>query len=201
MYDEYRRHQPYGHERHERNGNGTRPSDDHPAYAAIKVGVILLFIVYLYALVKIILFKFGSISPVYYLRELVDHVMHPGMIADRLRAAGNLVPLREISGYLRNLGNGTSFINFFGNIAAFMPLGFLLPLVCGIRSMSPLKVILISFGVSLALESLQLALFIGTFDVDDIIMNTAGGVLGYAVYLVLYFILKHGAQGNANQRY
>ncbi|MEI0739579.1 VanZ family protein [Paenibacillus sp. JTLBN-2024] len=197
MYDQQLRHERY----HQQNNDaGARPAESNPAHAAIKLGVILLFVVYLYALVKIILFKFGSISPVYYLRELVDHILHPGMIADRLRMVSNLMPLREIEGYLRDLGDGVSFMNFFGNIAAFMPLGFLLPMVCGVRSMTLPKVLLLSFGVSLALESLQLVLFIGTFDVDDIIMNTAGGLLGYAAYLVLYFLLKQGEQGrNRNQ--
>ncbi|KHF36966.1 VanZ like family protein [Paenibacillus sp. P1XP2] len=142
----------------------------------------------------------SAASAAYYLREMVDHILHPGMIADRLRMASNLMPLREIEGYLRDLGDGVNFMNFFGNIAAFMPLGFLLPMVCGVRSMTLPKVLLISFGVSLALESLQLVLFIGTFDVDDIIMNTAGGLLGYAAYVVLYFLLKQGEQGrNRNQ--
>lgn len=197
MYDQQLRHERY----HQQNNDaGARPAESNPAHAAIKLGVILLFVVYLYALVKIILFKFGSISPVYYLRELVDHILHPGMIVDRLRMVSNLMPLREIEGYLRDLGDGVSFMNFFGNIAAFMPLGFLLPMVCGVRSMTLPKVLLLSFGVSLALESLQLVLFIGTFDVDDIIMNTAGGLLGYAAYLVLYFLLKQGEQGrNRNQ--
>lgn len=197
MYDQQLRHERY----HQHNNDaGARPADSNPAHAAFKLGVILLFVVYLYALVKIILFKFGSISPAYYLRELVDHILHPGMIADRFRMASNLMPLREIEGYLRDLGDGVNFMNFFGNIAAFMPLGFLLPMVCGVRSMTLPKVLLISFGVSLALESLQLVLFIGTFDVDDIIMNTAGGLLGYAAYVVLYFLLKQGEQGrNRNQ--
>lgn len=197
MYDQQLRDERY----HQQNNDaGARPADSNPAHAAIKLGVILLFVVYLYALVKIILFKFGSISPAYYLRELVDHILHPGMIADRLRMASNLMPLREIEGYLRDLGDGVSFMNFFGNIAAFMPLGFLLPMVCGVRSMTLPKVLLLSFGVSLALESLQLVLFIGTFDVDDIIMNTAGGLLGYAAYLVLYFLLKQGEQGRSRNQ-
>lgn len=197
MYDQQLRHERY----HQQNNNaGARPADSNPAHAAIKLGVILLFVVYLYALVKIILFKFGSISPVYYLRELIDHILHPGMIVDRLRMVSNLMPLREIEGYLRDLGDGVSFMNFFGNIAAFMPLGFLLPMVCGVRSMTLPKVLLLSFGVSLALESLQLVLFIGTFDVDDIIMNTAGGLLGYAAYLVLYFLLKQGEQGRSRNQ-
>lgn len=82
MYDQQLRHERY----HQQNNDAlARPADSNPAHAAIKLGVILLFVVYLYALVKIILFKFGSISPAYYLRELVDHILHPGMIADLLR--------------------------------------------------------------------------------------------------------------------
>ncbi|MED5020098.1 VanZ family protein [Paenibacillus chibensis] len=165
---------------------------DHSIRMAVMLGLILVFIVYLYVLVKVILFKFGGSSPGFYLRQLIESVTHPDRILQRLRLMSNLVPLHEITGNIRHLGSPSGFINFFGNIAAFMPLGFLLPLVFGFRTLSFLKVLLISFGVSLALETAQLLLFIGTFDVDDMIMNTAGGVLGYGVLWVLQLMVEPG---------
>ncbi|GIP28044.1 hypothetical protein J23TS9_31740 [Paenibacillus sp. J23TS9] len=179
-------HVPHDRSRSGRHQAGSGPADpNHSIRMAVKLGLILVFIVYLYVLVKIILFKFGGSSPGFYLRQLTESVMHPERILQRLRLMSNLVPMHEITGNIHNLRSPSGFINFFGNIAAFMPLGFLLPLVCGFRSMPALKVLLISFGVSLALETAQLLLFIGTFDVDDLIMNTAGGVLGYGVLRVL----------------
>ncbi|MEC0240707.1 VanZ family protein [Paenibacillus dokdonensis] len=181
----------YDHVPHDRSPSGMHqsgasPSDpNHSIRMAIKLGLILVFIVYLYVLVKVILFKFGGSNPGFYLRQLTESVTHPERILQHLRMMSNLVPMHEIIGNIHNLRSPSGFINFFGNIAAFMPLGFLLPLVCGFRSMPVLKVLLVSFGVSLALETAQLLLFIGTFDVDDLIMNTAGGVLGYGVLRVL----------------
>ncbi len=168
-----------------RHQSGAPADPNHSIRMAVKLGLILVFIVYLYVLVKIILFKFGGSSPGFYLQQLIESIMHPDRILHRLRLMSNLVPMHEIIGNIHNLASPSGFINFFGNIAAFMPLGFLLPLVCGFRSMALLKVLLISFAVSLALETAQLLLSIGTFDVDDMIMNTAGGVLGYGVLWVL----------------
>ncbi|MWV45562.1 VanZ family protein [Paenibacillus sp. HJL G12] len=182
--------------------SGSDPADpNHPIRMAIKLGVTLLFIVYLYVLVKVILFKFGGSSPGFYLQQLADSAAHPGRVVQRLRLASNLVPLHEITGNIRNIRNPSSFINFFGNIAAFMPLGFLLPLVFSFRSAPMLKVLVISFGVSLTLESLQLVLGIGTFDVDDMIMNTAGGMLGYIAFRVLRFIFLPDVPGRRAQQH
>lgn len=173
---------------HHRQADPQTHDSNQPIRMTVKLGLILLFLVYLYVLVKVILFKFGGSGPEFYLRQLTESVTNPERIAQRLRLMSNLTPFHEISNNIQSLRSPTSFINFFGNIVAFMPLGFLLPLICGFRSMRLLKVLLISFGVSLALETAQLVLAIGTFDVDDMIMNTAGGVLGYALLWIMRLI-------------
>ena len=46
-----------------------------------------------------------------------------------------------------------------------------------------------SLGLSLSLESLQVVLSMGSFDVDDLILNAFGGLFGYFV-MRLYIKLK-----------
>jgi glycopeptide antibiotics resistance protein len=41
---------------------------------------------------------------------------------------------------------------------------------------------------SLLIEMIQFAVGVGTFDVDDVILNTLGGVLGYFMFRVLFAI-------------
>lgn len=77
-----------------------------------------------------------------------------------------------------------------GNILMFIPLGLLLPVV--FKSLSSFKKIFqVTFYFSLFIEFIQY--FIGrSSDIDDLILNTLGGMLGYAVYCIVYklFSLK-----------
>ncbi|MEW1834924.1 VanZ family protein [Microbacterium sp. NPDC079995] len=73
------------------------------------------------------------------------------------------------------------------NIAVFVPLGVLIPLL--LRRSSWVKVVLTAVSVSLGIELAQLAaqaFFAGGHiaDVNDLMWNTVGGVVGYAVYLL-----------------
>ena len=72
---------------------------------------------------------------------------------------------------------------FFGNIAMFMPLGILLPLVA-----RPFRrwyvTIPTGFGISLVIEASQYLLKRGIADVDDMFCNTLGNALGYCLCMV-----------------
>jgi glycopeptide antibiotics resistance protein len=98
----------------------------------------------------------------------------------------NLVPLKEIKRFLyyhRQLGLAAVIANLAGNVIAFMPFGFCLPLVFGHR-VRFIQCVLYTFGLSLAIEITQLLCKVGTFDVDDLILNTLGGILGFAVFVI-----------------
>lgn len=73
-------------------------------------------------------------------------------------------------------------INFLGNIVMFMPIGFFIPLLWKI---STKKVILSGFSISLLIEFCQLFLDRGT-DIDDLILNTLGTLLGFLCYQILF---------------
>ena len=44
------------------------------------------------------------------------------------------------------------------------------------------------FGVTVAIEVIQHVLKVGTFDVDDILLNTIGGFIGYLFFKITQFI-------------
>ncbi len=96
----------------------------------------------------------------------------------------NIYPFREITRYIRYrelFGWRIVFLNLAGNVLGFMPFGALLPiLVRGLRKCW--KAGLLSFEVSAVIEVSQLLFQVGCFDADDIILNTLGGVVGYAVF-------------------
>jgi glycopeptide antibiotics resistance protein len=100
----------------------------------------------------------------------------------------NLHLFREIARfteYRRTVGYHIFFINVYGNVLAFMPLGFFLPALCGMREKGVL-VVLCCFVFSLTVEVLQLVSRLGCFDVDDLFLNTLGGLLGYLVYRICH---------------
>ena len=104
----------------------------------------------------------------------------------------NLVPLKEIMRfitYYSTLGTMAVFLNLAGNVLAFMPLGFFLPSVSGHR-MGFWSIFCTSCALSVAIELVQLITKVGTCDVDDVILNTLGGILGYLVYNLYKFFIK-----------
>lgn len=99
----------------------------------------------------------------------------------------NLVPFDTIWMYIEYFDQFNFkiwFSNLFGNILAFMPLGFIIPLLVK-RMQSVIKVLWLSFFTTVTVEVSQLMFHVGGFDVDDIILNTVGGILGYMLLLFL----------------
>ncbi len=104
----------------------------------------------------------------------------------------NLVPFKEIKRFATHfsqLGVRIVLINIAGNVLAFMPLGFLLPLIAD-KKLKLWSVTLIAFGLSLGIELTQLVTRVGSCDVDDLILNTIGGVVGYGCYVIFRKIRK-----------
>ncbi len=140
----------------------------------------VLFIIYVYALFKIILFKFGPIDISFLWQQLKQSLGNPTMIGSRLQQ-GNLIPFHEISRTIHDVSNHALF-NLIGNIAIFMPFGIFLGLMARNKSISTIGVFIRSLGLSLCLESAQVIFAIGNFDVDDLILNASGGVMGFIVH-------------------
>ena len=74
-------------------------------------------------------------------------------------------------------------INVIGNTAMFIPLGIVWPSVYK-RLDTHWKVIPAGIGVSLCIEILQLPLYDRVSDVDDLLLNSLGFIIGYLLYLL-----------------
>ena len=101
--------------------------------------------------------------------------------------AYNLELFKEIKRfyqYRHQLGIEAFLLNVVGNMAAFMPCGFFLPIVSR-RGRKWYKNTMICFGLSLCIETVQLVFKVGSFDVDDLLLNTVGGVIGYISYRIV----------------
>lgn len=96
--------------------------------------------------------------------------------------------IRRFIVYREQLGAFAVFSNLFGNILIFVPFGFFIAMASSSRSF--FKALFNSLGLSLCVEVLQLVTRVGSFDVDDILLNTIGGVLGYIVFMICNLIRR-----------
>lgn len=163
--------------------------EQHPTPHRFRIILAVLLIMYLYWLTRIILFKGSPIDPGVIKSQLMLWLQHPEVIHTR---TVNLTPFREITRGWNRLSlhpTGTS-LQLIGNIVAFVPLGMLIPLLLHSRLSSGILVVFCSLLLSLSYEVTQLLTGIGIFDVDDLLLNTFGGVCGYILFAIPAFIAK-----------
>ena len=95
-------------------------------------------------------------------------------------SGNNFIPFREILRY--DIGSRLFLKNVLGNILLFVPYGLFIGIYLDLDKYS--KAFMLVSLASLAIETTQL--IIGrVFDVDDILLNIIGGMLGFYIYRVL----------------
>ena len=87
----------------------------------------------------------------------------------------NLLPLKHIMSFSRQSIYDTAE-NIFGNIALFMPLPFFLRHLLDIKG--DRLIIIIALLTSTTIEAMQFIVGVGIADVDDILLNTFGALMG-----------------------
>ena len=95
----------------------------------------------------------------------------------------NLVPFREIKRFYKGTeswSNSLFWRNVIGNIAAFFPMGLLVALLAPKRPYCVFALAIVYLSCAVA-EILQYVFNVGSFDIDDVILNTLGGFLGNLV--------------------
>lgn len=102
----------------------------------------------------------------------------------------NLIPFSTIVPYLfGHKGLIIAGINLVGNVVLPMPLGLLAPFV--FRAMTWRTALVFAAATGLVLESIQAVLRIGIFDIDDVLLNGLGVMIGYAIGA--FFVRKENA--------
>ncbi len=78
--------------------------------------------------------------------------------------------------------------NLVGNVIIFIPFGFFMPMASKYRSF--LSTFACGFLLSLGVEIFQLVTKIGSFDVDDLLLNTIGACIGYFGFSICCLIRR-----------
>lgn len=102
----------------------------------------------------------------------------------------NLVLFQEIRRFWehREQLGWVSYANLFGNVLIFVPFGFFMPMASRYRSF--FLTLFYSFGLSFLVEAFQLVTRVGSFDVDDMLLNTIGGAIGFIVFGICNMIRR-----------
>lgn len=99
----------------------------------------------------------------------------------------NLIPFVYLMDYPERR---EALLNLIGNTAMFLPLGIIWPLVFKELNTHK-KVITAGVGVSLFIEILQLPFFSRVSDIDDLLLNSLGFLMGYGIYLLVKACCRH----------
>jgi glycopeptide antibiotics resistance protein len=122
--------------------------------------------------------------------------LHWGVISDgpaTQSAPPNLVPFRTIRQTLALQGVWTRVRLLGGNVCVFVPFGLLMPLIfprlASLRRMAPAGLL---FSLAIELSQLAVSLGVGSWyrmtDVDDVMLNVVGVLLGFALFRRLRFL-------------
>jgi glycopeptide antibiotics resistance protein len=98
----------------------------------------------------------------------------------------NLQPFSTISFYLSGKVNGLiAFYNLAANVCLFIPYGIYI----GLKSYSLLKAFLVPLVIIAFIEVLQFVTHRGSLDIDDLILNLFGVILGHLLFPIFKKII------------
>ena len=115
--------------------------------------------------------------------------------SQELARSMNLQPLATIKHFLKLLESDSpglvthAKINLAGNVVLFLPPGWLLPHIWK-RYQNFFRFFFTCLGAILAIEVTQLLTLLGSFDVDDVILNMTALVIGYLAYILTHLKKK-----------
>lgn len=146
----------------------------------IRETFINLFFIYFLILVNLTLFKYGEL--------IIDY---------NIKFYVNYIPLVEtIKMFTNDFADiHLALYNVIGNILLFIPLGFCIPLFFNKKNKIH-KIVLYGFLASLTIELIQLFTPNNFTDIDDIIFNTFGTVIGFIIFNIFYMIFKNTKIGD-----
>ncbi|MGE7951192.1 VanZ family protein [Lysinibacillus xylanilyticus] len=139
-----------------------------------------IFTIYILMLLIFVVFKFNG--DVYSVINTIQ--------TNKDRGVGvNLIPFSTIEAYISDINDSVSIMNILGNIIPFIPMGFIIPMAFPSQR-NVFKTITSSLLLIFSIEILQIILFLGSFDIDDIILNLLSCFIGFMLFITCKNIFK-----------
>ncbi len=98
----------------------------------------------------------------------------------------NLIPFKEILRY--DYKSELFQYNVIGNLVMFVPFGYFVANYIKAKKVSHIFVLTAIASLTIELVQLQIG---RAFDIDDVLLNIAGGICGFLIYIGLNAIKKH----------
>jgi glycopeptide antibiotics resistance protein len=130
-----------------------------------------------------------------YIESLLYLTLFPSSPGPQNEVKVNFIPFETINLYLNYHDNiSLQIINLVGNVVIFIPIGIFASLL--LKKNSFLKMLFIGFASTLFIETMQLILSINgiisrSFDVDDLLLNTIGVLIGYIIWAITFKLYQH----------
>ena len=105
----------------------------------------------------------------------------------------NYIPFKTIMPYLfGSAGWLIGGLNILGNILLLVPVGFLLPFI--FKKVNWKQILVVAVLSGMIIEGMQVVLHVGIFDIDDVILNGLGVLLGFWLFLLFQKIMSSSYQ-------
>ena len=105
----------------------------------------------------------------------------PGLVVD-----DNFILFRTIRTYLASLDSPFWRGQLVGNLLLLLPVGLLGPIALPAMD-GWIRVLLVALGLSFAIEAAQLFVPNRMADVDDVLLNVIGALIGYLLFRIVRF--------------
>ena len=139
----------------------------------------IIFSIYLFVLIVFIIVKFnGSIN------DLINQVNTIRWNRTFGIWNANLIPFRTITDLVKHMHSMWAIKSLLANIIAFIPWGFFLPHLYK-RYYKFVRFLFLSFIFVVFIELFQFITMLGYFDIDDILLNLTGCLIGYLINFLL----------------
>ena len=149
----------------------------------LRINLIIYFLVYI-----VIIFNLTLFDELYGRQGLAAVNWTRKMLNEYFTDSFNITPFKTIklfiNGYNNNIVTRHVFMeNIFGNLLAFMPFAFFIPLI--FRKVDKYyKFLLIMVIIVLQIEFLQFITMSGACDIDDVILNLLGASIAYFIFKI-----------------
>ncbi len=150
------------------------------------------FLGYTFVLMLLLFFLSNVINKKYIYFSTLEHNFHK----EYLKSKYNLIPFY----IMRFKNNSTTFLGYIFNVICFIPFGFLLPYISYSfnKQIKKITYVFLFLFFTITIEVLQYLLPINRVaDIDDIISNFIGSIIGFLVYnLIKSFVLERSCKND-----
>lgn len=151
----------------------------------LKINLIIYFLVYI-----IMIFNLTLFDELYGRQGLTAVSWNREMLNNYFNESFNIIPFRTIKLFINGFNRGivskhVFYENIYGNILAFIPFAFFIPLIFK-KVDKYFKFLIIMVIIVLQIEILQFITMSGACDIDDVILNLVGSSIAYLIFREKY---------------